>query len=42
MTGNVRAGTSSVGPVTQARVNFPWNRTRTYDPTPAPSSSERS
>jgi hypothetical protein len=29
ITGSVRGGMSSVGPRTQPRVSFPWNRNRT-------------
>src|SRR3954454_418827 len=42
ITGRVRAGRSCVAPSTQPFVSLPWNRKRTYEPTPASSSRGRS
>src|SRR5205814_7254549 len=39
VTGSIRPGSSSAAPTIHARVSLPWNRTRTYEPTPAPSSA---
>src|SRR5439155_19214115 len=39
VTGRIRPGSSSAAPTIHARVSLPWNRTRTYEPTPAPSSA---
>jgi hypothetical protein len=41
-TGSIREGRSVVGPSTHPRVSLPWNRTRTSDPRPAPSSAASS
>src|SRR5439155_10944741 len=39
ITGSILPGSSSAGPTIHARVSLPWNRTRTYEPTPASSSA---